>query len=199
MAWAPLYAETQELKTYRRIDGTSENVELALALDAASRAIDEATDRQFGKTETVETRTYEAEWSEAEGLYVAAIDDVQTLTGFVVTVSGASVSSGDYRLWPHNADKKGRPWERLYLKKVTPALLGCGLGEVTVAATFGWTVVPTTIKNATLLQASRLFADRNAPFGVVGSPDQGSELRLLAKVHPDVEVMVTPFKRAGAD
>ena len=70
---------------------------------------------------------------------------------------------------------------------------------MSVTATFGWAAVPATIHNACLLQASRFFADRNMPHGIAGSPDLGNELRLLAKVHPDVEVMVTPYKRAGAD
>lgn len=194
--WSPDYVTVGDLRSYRRLGDAGDDVELALAVTSASRAIDEATDRQFGKTDTVETRSYEAGWSATEGLYVVEIDDIQTVTGLVVTVSGAAVT--DYRLWPRNAAQQGRPWERLYLAKVTPDPLGCGPGEVTVAATFGWTAVPTTIKNACLLQASRFFADRNAPFGVAGSPDMGNEMRLLAKVHPSVEVMVTPYKRHGA-
>jgi len=55
--------------------------------------------------------------------------------------------------------------------------------------------VPTTVKQATLLQASRVFARREAPFGVAGSPDMGSELRLLEKVDPDVAVMLVPYVR----
>lgn len=200
MAWRPDYVSPADLRSYRRIGDGKDDVELALAVSSASRAIDEATDRQFGKTDAAETRTYEAGWSDAEGLYVAEIDDVQTLGGFVVTVNGATVTGGNYRLWPRNADKEGRPWERLYLRTVTPdPLRGCGAGEVSVTATFGWTAIPTTIVNATLLQASRFFADRNMPHGIAGSPDLGNEMRLLAKVHPDVDVMLIPYKRAGAD
>ncbi len=199
MAWAPSYATPAELRSYRRIGDTGDDVELALAVGSASRAIDEATDRQFGKTDTVETRIYDAQWSDAKGLFYIEMDDVHTVTGLVVTVSGAAVSAGNYRLWPRNADKLGRPWERLYLRTVTPDPLGCGLGEVTVAATFGWSAVPADITNACLLQASRFFADRNMPHGIAGSPDLGNEMRLLAKVHPDVEVMLEPYKRAGAD
>lgn len=199
MAWAPSYVTPGDLRSYRRIGDTGDDVELALAISSASRAIDEATNRQFGKTESVETRTFDAGWSERLGLYIVEIDDVQTLTGLVVTVSGATVTSGNYRLYPRDADKRGRPWERLALKAVTPDPLGCGLGEVTVAATFGWTAVPTEIQNATLLQASKFFVDRNMPHGIAGSPELGNEMRLLAKVHPDVEVMLEPFCRAGGD
>jgi hypothetical protein len=66
---------------------------------------------------------------------------------------------------------------------------------VQVTATWGWTAVPATIKKATLLQASRFYKRRDAPFGVAGSPDMGSEMRLLAKVDPDVEVMLGDYRR----
>ena len=197
MAWAPDYATPEELRAYRRLAKADDDVELELAIGSASRVIDEATGRQFGKTAGVETRTYDAGWSERLGLYVVEIDDVQTLTGFVVTVSGAAVTN--YRLLPRDADKRGRPWERLALRAVTPDPLGCSLGEVSVSATFGWSAVPTNIHQACLLQASRFFADRNMPHGIAGSPDQGNELRLLAKVHPDVEVMIDAYKRADAE
>jgi hypothetical protein len=50
--------------------------------------------------------------------------------------------------------------------------------------------VPPTIKLATQLQASRWLKRRDAPFGIAGSPELGSELRLLAKLDPDVEVLL---------
>lgn len=54
--------------------------------------------------------------------------------------------------------------------------------------------VPDSIKLACLLQASRFFIRREAPFGIAGSPEAGSELRLLAKVDPDVEVILGPYR-----
>ena len=50
-------------------------------------------------------------------------------------------------------------------------------------------------QEATLLQASRLAARRDSPFGVAGSPDAGSEMRLLARVDPDVAVALEPYRR----
>jgi hypothetical protein len=195
VAWAPDYVTVSELKSYRRIDGTGDDIELALAAGSASRAIDGATGRQFGKTDAVEIRTYKAGWSDSEGCYFADIDDVQTLAGLVVTVSGAAVTSGDYELWPVNADKDGKPWEKLYVATVTPPTFGRGLGTVQVAATFGWTAVPVSIRNACLLQASKFFVSRNMPHGIAGSPDLGNEMRLLAKEHPEVELMLKEFTR----
>lgn len=197
MAWAPDYCSVGELRSYRNIDDSVDDVELELAVTAASRAIDRATDRQFGKTAAVEARTFECKWSQRLGLWLADIDDVMTTSGLVVTVSGSALSAAAYRLYPLNQDKKGRPWEQVATASATPDTLGAGPPTVEVSATFGWSAVPDAIKNATLLEASRFFADRNAPFGVAGSPDQGNEMRLLAKVHPDVEVMLTSYRLRG--
>jgi hypothetical protein len=59
---------------------------------------------------------------------------------------------------------------------------------VTISAVWGWDEVPTTVEQATLLQASRFHARRFSPYGVAGSPEAGSEMRLLAKLDPDVEL-----------
>lgn len=202
MSWQPDYCDVGELRAYRRIDDAVDDTELGLAITAASRAIDRATNRQFGKTASTESRIYECSWSRTQGLWKARIDDVMTTTGFVVTVSSAAVSASLYRLTDdygnRHADKLGRPWGQLWVKTATPDSLGSGPPTVDVTATWGWTAVPTTITNATLLQASRFFADRNAPFGVAGSPDMGNEIRLLAKAHPDVEVMVANYWRDKA-
>jgi hypothetical protein len=46
-----------------------------------------------------------------------------------------------------------------------------------------------------LLQASRLDFRRVAPAGVAGSPETGSEVRLLARVDPDVAVSLKDYIR----
>ncbi len=195
MSWKPDYASLAELKSHisPSISDTADDDELSLALTAASRAIDRATGRQFGSTAATEERTYEACWSRTKGVYVARIDDVQTLTGLVVTLSSATTTN--YALTPTNAAVEGIPWTHIHTASATSPTLGTGPPTVLVEATWGWTAVPDTIKEFTLIQAARLFKRRDAPLGVAGSPDLGSELRLLAKVDPDVEVGVRPYRR----
>lgn len=193
MAWAPDYCTTAELKSLLRIGDTDDDTELALAITAASRVIDRATNRQFGVVSAVEDRVYETAWDRRRSVYVVEVDDFQTTTGLVVTDSNGDVTSNSaLTLYPLRAAAKGYPWESFTVPTITPT--------VTVTAKWGWTSVPTPIKQATLLQASRIFKRKDSPFGVAGSPDLGSELRLLAKVDPDVEVIVGPFRRwwAGA-
>lgn len=198
MAWAPDYAEVAELAATLRIGDANDDVELGLAISAASRAIDRFCDRQFGKTDSTEARTFEAKPSRKHGLYLFEIDDLMTTTGLVVTVSGASVAASGYELRPVDNDKRGWPWTKLAVASATSPTLGSGPPTVTVTARWGWTAVPATIKAATLLQANRLAQRPKSPFGVAGSPDLGSELRLLERLDPDVGVHIKSYRRYGA-
>lgn len=53
--------------------------------------------------------------------------------------------------------------------------------------------IPSAVKQACLIQASRFFVRRTAPFGVAGSPESGTEIRLLARVDVDVAVILGPY------
>ena len=194
MAWGPDYVTASEMKSYLRIDDTVDDTEIGFAITAASRAIDKATNRQFGVVGSPEVRRYYSRWDRRRCVYVVEIDDLMTTTGLVVTnANGDTVSelvtAGDsgFTLEPVNNADMGRPWTQFVVDSAT--------GYFDVTGSWGWTAVPDTIKQAALLQASRLFKRRDAPFGVAGSPDLGSELRLLAKVDADVEVVVAAYRR----
>jgi len=188
MAWAPEYVASADLKAYLRITDTDDDVQIDLAVTAASRAVDRYTNRQFGLLSAPEARKYTARWDKSRCKWVVDIDDLMTNVG--LTVAGDAAIT-DYSLRPTNADLKGKPWTQIVLNSG-----GNGREDgVTVTAKFGWSDVPVAIQQATLLQASRLFKRRDAPFGVAGSPEQGSELRLLAKVDADVEVVLGPYRR----
>lgn len=200
MAWQPDYATTAELKSFLRIPvaDTEDDSELAVAVAAASRAVDQATNRQFGQT-TSEARVYTAEWDRRRGRWVIQIDDTETAAPTVSVdddddqVYDQTVD--DFRMYPFNVDEAGEPFTAIIVKPDSTNLPTGREGAVEVTAEWGWSSVPDAIKAATLLQASRFFQRRNAPFGVAGSPDMGSEVRLLQKVDPDVAVMVRPFIR----
>lgn len=178
MAWKPDYVTSAELKSYLRIEDAADDPMVALWVTTASRAVDDYCGRQFGQTATVEERTYDAVYDRACWRSVAEIDDVQDVTDMVVTdANGNEVAADDYELGPVNAPVKGRPYTRVLLARA---------GRVTIAARWGWSAVPAPVKNATLLQAARLAARRDAPFGIAGSPAEGSEVRLMASLDPDL-------------
>lgn len=202
MAWAPSYVTADDLADYARIPDNADDVQLDLAISAASRAIDRLCRRQFGKVNAAEARTYTPRWSRRLGLWVVPIDDLMTTTGLVVKLDTAgdgtyatTITSGTYQLRPRNAAVEGRPWEQIAILD-TAAGIPTGVdGEAQVTASWGWTAFPSTVVQACLLQSSRFFARRGAPFGIAGSPDTGSEMRLLAKVDPDVAVMLEDYRK----
>ena len=200
MTWAPSYASTAELAAFVRIGDSVDDAQLGLALDTASRAIDQAANRQFGLIASPTARYYTARWDTRLGQWYADVDDLMTVTGLVVafdetedqTYAGTITA---HHLQPVNAAADGRPWTQLYVRAtstVTPSCLADGLK---VTARWGWTEVPDPVKQACLLQASRLLARRDSPFGVAGSPEVGSEVRLLARLDADVAVAVRPYRR----
>jgi hypothetical protein len=186
MVWAPDYVSVAELRDFRSISDSADDALLALAIAAASRAIDRHTNRQFGSVATAEERTYPAKWDRRRSRWLVETDDFMTTVG--LEIGGVPFSADLHRLEPLNAAQLGKPWEAI-------VLTGSPGDESTVEALWGWTAVPDAVKQATLLQASRLASRRKSPYGVAGSPELGSELRLLARVDPDVAVSLGPFIR----
>lgn len=194
MAWAPDYVTTAELRAYAtRSTDTVDDVELALAVTAASRAVDQHTNRQFGQVDAAEERRYTAVWERRRGRWVVEVDDLMDDTGLTVTVEAGTITA--FTLEPINATQNRRPWTRIVVDPDSGVQPTGDEHGVTALALWGWSQVPTAVKQATLLQGSRLFSRRTSPYGVAGSPDLGSELRLLARVDPDVAVVLGPYIR----
>lgn len=211
IAFYPEYISLDDLKRHLRIpgnyDGTLnsaeddvDNIPLNLAISTASRAIDTSTSRQFGLMDSAHSMYYTPYFDSKRQRYAVAMDDLMTTSGFVVKYDSTgngdyteTVDSSDYRLWPYNAAEKGKPWTHIMFDVGTSV----PLREAAIEATgrFGWSAVPDAIKQATLLQAARFFKRRDSAFGVAGSPENGSELRLLNRVDPDVEVAVRDYRR----
>lgn len=195
MTWAPDYVTVAELKAFLRIESadTVDDAQAADAVTTASRAVDRATNRQFGQVNAVEPRIYTARFDCSRGLWVIEIDDLMDATGLTVVTTGGTVDV--FTKQPVNAAAKSKPWTRLVVADTAAVKPKGTEGEVTVTAKWGWTAVPTAIKLATKLQAARFFKRQDAPFGVAGSPELGSEMRLLARVDPDVAVSVRDYVR----
>ena len=129
------------------------------------------------------------------------IDDLQTTTGLVIkedqdrdgVYETTLVLDTDVRLYPWNATGDGVPWTELRAEPIVSFSPYDRAFEVT--GKFGWTAVPTLVKQACLVQTLRLFKRKDAPFGVSGSPELGSEVRLLAKLDPDVALLVSTLRR----
>lgn len=206
MAWAPDYVSLVELREYVRIESGADDLDDEQIQDAAtgaSRAVDGECQRQFGKTDAVEVRYYVPRWSKTRNGWLVATDDLPTTVGLTVHLDTArdgtfATAITSYLPRPANADKHGKPWEGLLLAVPSGVVVRGIADEVRLSAAaggFGWTSAPRTVKLAAKLQGSRFLSRRDSPFGIAGSPDQGSELRLLAKVDPDVAVMLKDYRR----
>lgn len=188
MGWAPDYTTPELLKDWLEIDDDDDADDdfIALWITTASRNVDDFCGRQFGITDAVEERTYlAATYDDDERAWAAAVDDVFDVDDLVVE-NGAG-SSVDFEPWPRNAPQKGKPYERI--------LVG-SRGRLTFGGVrWGWPEVPAAASMGMLLQAARLEARRGSPFGIAGSPSEGSEQRLLAQLDPDFRTSLRPYRR----
>lgn len=186
MTWQPDYCTSAELKSYLNISDSADDAFVALWITTASRNVDDYCGRQFGQVAIAEARTYTPQWDRHLCKYVTDIDDLQDTTGLAIVDSNSDTVT-DYTLEPVNASQKGRPYERITTTTRT--------GDLTPTALWGWSSVPSAAKVGLLLQAARLNSRRNSPFGVAGSPMEGSQVRLLAQLDPDFRTSLKPFVR----
>lgn len=190
MAWKPDLLTLPEANAFLRSTDTVDDAETAVWITAASRAIEEHCHRQFGQYVSAAARVYRRRpvWDPELCLSTVDIDDVQDTTG--MTVAGVALASSGAILLPDNAPGEGRPYERLgFASSATPTM------PLTVVARWGWTAIPTQAKGAARLQVSRFAARRDSPYGIAGSPTDGSEMRLTARVDPDVAMALRGLGR----
>ena len=184
MTWAPDYLTLPEAKLYLGVTDAVDDAQITGWITAASRAIDKRCNRQFGLLAAPAARTYRR---------VLDIDDLQSSTG--LTVNGVAYASSGAVLLPDNAPADGRPWTAVgFIIQPFPQAPGVPQSNVLVAP-WGWTAVPAQVPMAAKLQISRWNSRRDSPYGVAGSPEQGSEMRLLARLDPDVATTLAGLSR----
>jgi hypothetical protein len=198
MTWRPDYITEEDVKNWERIraDDELDDTEIALYVATASRAIDDHTNRQFGQLATPTEWTYTATFDSERAVWTVSIDDLQDTTGLAVAVRDAgTIDAADYTLEPVNAVAKGKAYTTLTVR-LGAAVQPTGRdNEMLLTARWGWTAFPRPVVLGATLQASRFAARRESPYGVAGSPSDGSEMRLLSKLDPDVAVSLRGLLR----
>lgn len=206
MALYPDYCTLAELKAYRRIADTVDDAELPGAISSASRVVDRFTNRQFGQVSTAEVRYYTYAGDVIDGRRALPIFDMYSTTDLAVAFdSGADGTydetvtiTTDFDLFPWNAAVDGVPWTHLVLQSDSANRFPCVARGIRVTAKTGWSAVPAIVKEATKLQANRFASRRNSEYGMAGSPDMGTEVRLLDRIDVDVAQMLRPVRRVWA-
>lgn len=200
------YCALADVKAACRISDTQDDAQISIAITAASRAIDEFTARQFGITGSAVQRNFTALRADVtESRPSVEINDLMDLTTgpptfvFYLSFDGTQtltmVNGTDFDLWPWNAPADGVPYTRLVMRPLGRMYLPYWTRGIQITANWGYATVPPVVKAAAILQASRFFVRRDSPYGVAGSVDLGSQVRLLQRLDPDVQVMLAQVKR----
>lgn len=200
------YCSVAELATQLRNTVVGDTVAMQIAVTAASRAVEQFCNRQFGLTGSAVARVYTSIGQKIDNRPCLEIDDLQTTVGLTVLLDYSGIGSfvtastlgTDFDFWPYNAAANGRPYTHMVYRPNATSYLPRVARGVQVTGNFGWTTVPAVVKQATLIQAARFFVRRDSAYGIAGSPQLGSELRLLTSLDPDVAVMLRNVKRDWA-
>jgi len=193
------YATLSDVKAALRITDNIDDTLLELCVESASRDIDGICDRVFYQTAD-DTRTYVPTDS-----FLVETDDIVSLTSLKTSSSGETFDitwdATDYQLEPLNQQAGGieTPQYRIraigsYLFPVwEPSNVNAQEATVQVVGTFGFSSVPTAVKQATILLAMRHYKRYDSPLGIAGFSDIGA-IRISSRDY-DIASLVMPFKK----
>jgi hypothetical protein len=188
------YATLAQVKSALRISDNVDDTLLEMAIESASRVLDEYTNRNFYNAGTAVR-------------YYAPSDDFNVTIDDMISVSSVQTmstddqvydttwTSTDYQLEPLNgiADGIAQPYNHIRaVGNYTFLTLG---GEATVKITgvFGWNAVPIQVTQACVIQASRIYKRLDSPLGII-SGELGS-MRVGARIDPDVAQLVDSLRK----
>jgi hypothetical protein len=202
------YASLNDLKSALRIQDGVDDTLLELALESASRMVDEYTMRNFYNAGTA-TRVFTPISDE-----VCQIDDAVSISSVAVSTMlnktfDQTWAVGDYQEEPLNGVSDGLPgWPITRLRAIgnyefpndeTQYRYEGRYGQedvatVQVTGVWGWSAVPTAVKQATIIQAMRIFKRLDSPLGVISSPDTGY-FRVSNRIDPDVAMLLNSYRK----
>lgn len=191
-----LYVTRDQLKATLGLTGTSQDNQIDVAVEAASRAIDNVAETKFYPAS--ETRYYEPEPRDRE-LYLG---DLTAVTAVGVDNDGDGdyadetwVEGTDYYLSPRNAALDDTPYNTLVLLRPAGRRFPYYQQGIRVAGTFGWANVPTSVAQYAEILASRLLRRaREAPLGfALNGAEQ--DAAAIVRRDPDFDTLVGPYIR----
>lgn len=189
------YCTLNQVKASLRIPeaDTVDDTLLELAINAASRDIDQATERQFFSTSAVRIYT-------PQDSYITKIDDLTTLTTLKVSTGAdgtfdLTFQATDFQLEPLNGLVGGMtvPFDQIRAVGDYTFPISGGEATVQVAGVFGFATVPVAIEQATVLLSARVFKRNDSPGGVMGMGDIG--VIRVSRIDPDIDRLIMPYKK----
>lgn len=187
------YCTLADVKAALRITDAVDDSLLEMAVESASRLIDGYAYRYFYNAGTA-TRDFVAEDS-----YLTIIDDLISISELKTTDEIGSDyvtwSADDYQLRPVNGKIDGLSVPYTSILSTDDLLFNIKGQQALVRVTgvWGWSAVPIAIKQATVIQSSRIYKRLDSPLGVAGFGDLGA-IRVGRALDPDVEQLVMPYR-----
>jgi len=188
------YCSLADVKASARITDNVDDAMLELAVESASRLVDSYTQRYFYNAGTA-TRLFTPQDS-----YITEIDDLVSITTLQTSDGdnfGTTWASKDYQLEPLNGVVDGLTgYPATRIRAIDDFLFNYLDGEATVRITgvWGWSAVPTAVKQATVIQASRIFKRNDSPLGIAGFGEMGA-VRVGTQLDPDVKQLIEPYRK----
>lgn len=194
MAISNGYSTLAEVKAALRITDSIDDSLLEMAIESASRLVDAYCARSFYNAGTA------SRYFVADTDWLTYIDDAITITEIATDASADGTydvvwQADDYQLEPLNGRVDGLVWPYNAIRAIGDYTFPIWGGEalVKVTATWGFSAIPTAIKQATIIQASRIFKRLDSPLGVLSSPDLGF-IRVGSRLDPDVSQLVDSYR-----
>jgi len=197
LALTNAYCSLADVKAALRIADTLDDVLLETSINSASRLIDNYCNRSFYQgASSSEVRYYAT-----SDPYQIWIDDLVSLTSLDTDNNGDKTYetnwvATDYELAPINGLSNGfySPYTGIRAIGGQTFPVADLESAVRVTGRFGWSSVPDAIKQATIIQASRLFKRLESPLGVAGVSDIGI-MRVTRSIDGDVAQLIDPFRQ----
>lgn len=182
-----------EVKRSLDITDNVDDTLLELVIEAASRQIEQYTERFF--TASTATRVYTPQDN-----FNVEIDDLVSLTTLKTSTNLDGVfdqtwTALDYQLEPLNGIAGGMKVPFDHIRAVGDYWFPTSMGEATVEVTgvFGHATVPTAVRQACVLQSARYYKRADSPMGVAGFDAMG--VVRLSRIDPDIATLLDPFCR----
>ena len=185
------YCTLADVKAALRVQDAIDDALIEVAIESASREIDNFTGRTF--TNGSATRYFSAGTN-----YLVETDDLVSVSAIQTAPLDHNFTqdwaSSDWQLEPLNGISGGlaQPATRIravgnFLFPATP------YAAVKVTGVYGWASVPTDVRMACILQSQRLWKRFDSPLGIAGFGDMGA-IR-VTRIDSDVQSLLMPYVR----
>jgi hypothetical protein len=191
------YVTLSELKAALRITDQVDDGLLSTALNSATAYVNNYCERSFFPG----TATTERIYIPTGRFDVLLIDDASAITEVAIDENldrsySTVLRELDFQPEPLNVTTIGSRYPFTLLRPIEDGYwpMWENRATVRVTGTFGWPETPDAVREATLLQASRLFTRLDSPLGVAGFGDMGA-MRVSFRGDPDVLMLLNPFRK----